>query len=135
MPRQGRGGRRTGSAGRSYSNRTDLQSQPVRTPPSQSYGQGTAMARAQEAIPLPQAQAAPAVSSPSSLGPLPGEMPLNRPTDRPNEPLTAGMPLGPGPGPSAAMPAVDPVVEHLRRAAQAFPNQAIFDLLEAVEGA
>lgn len=135
MPRRGRGGARQGQPGKAYSNRSDMQAQPVRTPPSARYGDGAAQARAQEAVPLPQA-AGPAVgvvpSSPS--GPLPGELPIGRPSERPTEPLTAGMPMGMGPGPSAVMPAVDPVVESLRRAAQAFPNQAIFDLLEAVDG-
>lgn len=134
MPRTGRGGRRTGMAGKPYPNRSDLRAQAVRTAPSSTYGEAAASERAQQAVPLPQSAAPAMAPPPASPGPLPGDLPIARPTDRPGEPLTAGMPLGAGPGPSAAMPAVDPVVENLRAAARAFPNPAIFSLLERVEG-
>lgn len=137
MPRTGRGGRRQGTPGKTYGNRSDLRAtkaQPVRTAPSGSYGEATASAEAQKALPLPQSAPPPmdpmAMASPP---PMPGARPINRPTERPAEPLTAGMAMGAGPGPSAAMPAVDPVVETLRAAYRAFPNESIAALLEAAE--
>ena len=136
MPRTDRGGRRQGRPGKAYTNRTDMQAQPVRTAPSTSYGQGAASAEAQRALPLPQAPTVgpgAAAGMPAPPGPLPGAMPLGRPSDRPGEALTAGMAIGPGPGPSATMPAVDPVVETLRAAYRAFPNESIGALLEAME--
>jgi hypothetical protein len=125
MPR-GRGGARQGQPGKQYTNRTDMAQAP-RAAPSKSYGEGEASLRAQKALPLPMQQ--------MPQGPMPGAMPLDRPTERPMEPLTAGMAMGPGPGPSAAMPAVDPVLETLRAAYRAFPNESIGALLEAAEGA
>src|SRR5436190_23443421 len=112
MPR-GRGGRRTGTPGKAYSNRSDL-AQPVRTAPSKSYGEAAASARAQDVVPLPtQPMPSPgggpaAAAGMPAAGPLPGESPFDRPTDRGFEPLTAGMAQGPGAGPSAAIPAFDP---------------------------
>lgn len=122
MPRA-RGGARAGQPGKSYPNRTDMAQAP-RAAPSKTYGEGAASLRAQEAVPLPQ----------TAPIPVPGERPLSRPTERPAEPLTSGLPIGPGAGPSASMPAVDPVVEYLRAAYRAFPNEAIGALLEAVDG-
>lgn len=119
MPR-GRGGARQGTPGKAYSNRTDLTAQAVRTAPSQSYGQATQQAAAQQAIPLPQA-------------PEPGAAAFHRPSERPTEPLTAGMPMGAGPGPSLAQPMFDPVVESLRKAYQIAPNEAIGALLEQMQ--
>lgn len=138
MPRRGRGGHRQGTPGATYTNRTDL-NQSVRTAPSRRYGEAAASARAQEVLPLPQTPApgggpTAAAGMPAPVGPLPGDQPLARPSDRPNEPLTAGMAMGPGPGPSAAMSAVDPVVETLRSAYRAFPNEAVAALLERLEG-
>lgn len=131
-----RGGKRSGKPGASYTNRTDLNKPSLAAPP-KTYGDAAASARAQQAVPLPQAgppggPAAGAGMQPPA-GPLPGELQFGRGSDRPMEPLTAGMNVGPGPGASATMPTVDPVVENLRAAARAFPNQAIFDLLERLE--
>lgn len=135
-----RGGKRQGRQGKAYPNRSDLQAQPVKAAPSSSYGEGVASERAQRAIPLPQA-AAPrpgpgaAAGMPAAPGPLPGDLPLARPSERPGEPLTAGMAIGAGPGPSASALAVDPVLETLRAAYRAFPNEGVGALLEAYEGA
>lgn len=135
MPRA-RGGHRSGQPGRSYGNRSDL-TQGVRVAPSKTYGEGAASERAQRAIPLPQ-QPSPSAAALGGAGvpqgPLPGANPFDRPTDRPGEPLTSGMVIGAGAGPSAAMPAVDPVIETLRVAYRAFPNEAIGALLEAAGG-
>lgn len=134
MPRA-RGGARQGQPGKAYPNRTDMAQAP-RAAPSKSYGEAKASLDAQRVVPLPKSPAvagAPAVT-PGPPPPTPGAAAFDRPSDRPGEPLTAGMAIGPGPGPSAAMPAVDPVIETLRAAARAFPNQAIFALLEDLEG-
>jgi hypothetical protein len=111
MPRTGRGGSRQGQPGKSYSNRTDLNSnkQAVTVAPNQTYGEGAAQARAQQAVPLPKAGGLPSLGSgsgsppaPVPPGPVPGALgPLNRPTERPGEPITAGLPMGPGAGPEA----------------------------------
>lgn len=95
-----RGGRRQGTPGKSYSNRSDL-NQPVRTAPGQDYGKAGAQAAAQQAIPLPQ-QASPAPGASSPAPPAPGM--LSAPTANPNQPVTAGLPIGPGPGPNPNMP-------------------------------
>jgi hypothetical protein len=79
----GRGGPRRGQQGKSYPNRSDLNAQPVRTAPSQHYGDAAASAAAQAAVPLAQTPV---------LG-------LNAPSTRPGEHVMAGAPQGPGPGP------------------------------------
>lgn len=92
-----RGGKRKGRPGAGYGNRTDLVAQPVKTGPSEQYGQRAAQERAQQAIPLPQRQ----MASPSMVQPaaMPAPIDLFAPTQRPNEPVTSGLPVGPGPGP------------------------------------
>ena len=55
MPRTGKGGKREGTAGTAYANRTDLNNrgpQPVTTSPGEPYGQRTMLADAQKAIPM-----------------------------------------------------------------------------------
>lgn len=133
-----RGGKRQRQPGKQYPNRSDMRAQPVRTAPSKTYGDGVASARAQQVIPLPQApqpQVGPgaATGMPAPPGPLPGELPLARPTERPGEPLTAGMAIGPGAGPSPNALAINPVIETLRAAYRAFPNEGVGALLEAAE--
>lgn len=119
-----RGGRRSGRPGVAYTNRTDL-NQPVRTAPSQTYGDAAAQERAQRAIPLPQ-QAGP-TREPFT------PTPLNAPSYRPTEPITAGMAVGAGPGPSVLAPSIDPVVETLKAAYQAFPTPGVMALIEALD--
>ncbi len=131
-----RGGKRSGTAGKPYPNRSDLRAQPVKVAPSKTYGDGAASAAAQRAMPLPQAPAVGAgavAGMPAAPAPMPGALPLGRPSDRPAEPSTAGMAMGPGPGPSAAMPAVDPVLETLRASFRAFPNESTAALIEKLE--
>lgn len=92
MPR-GRGGRRQGTPGKGYSNRTDLQMQP-------DMAAGT---------PAAGGIKAPAEQTPM-LPVYPEDTPmLTDPTARPQEPLTAGLPMGAGPGPEA-MTGFDPRV-------------------------
>lgn len=92
MPRNGRGGRRSGRPGAAYAQRSDLNAkprlaeqrpQPVRVARGGTYGTRQQSEAAQRAVPLPEV------------------VPLDAPTARPDEPLTAGLPSGPGPGPEA----------------------------------
>lgn len=118
MPRTGRGGKRLGTPGESYTNRTDL-NQPIRTTPSTSYGEATQQEEAQRAIPLPR------------VAPPPDPGPFNRPTDRPAEPITAGVPIGPGPNDVGV--SVDPVAETLRAAFRTQPTPELSRLLERLQ--
>ncbi len=121
MPRTGKGGSRQGRPGQSYANRTDLNAQPVRTGPSQAYGQRAALERAQQALPLPAAGA----PTPTAGG---GGQPLTPPpgfADPGSGPITAGMGHGAGPGPSpVSQTALDPV-EVLRAIYAANPNEGL----------
>lgn len=78
MPR-GRGGRRQGTPGKGYANRTDLTSAP-------NMQQNTAATGGME--------------TPQINLPTPEDTPmLTDPTMYPGEPITAGLPIGAGPGP------------------------------------
>jgi hypothetical protein len=101
MPR-GRGGKRQGTPGTSYGNRSDL-NMPISTVPNQEYGKAAMQKQAQQAVPMGQSpvSAAPAESgAPQATAsvplPRPGSLPYISPTARPNEPVTAGLPFGPG---------------------------------------
>jgi hypothetical protein len=127
-----RGGRRSGSPGATYTNRSDLNAQPVRTAPGQPYGQAVAQQRAQQAIPLPATppvQASPAPAVP----PDPGM--LHAPSARPGEPVTAGLPVGAGPGPEAlgTIPQNDQILSNLYAAYRANPTEGLRALIEQTE--
>lgn len=125
-----RGGKRTGTPGTAYANRSDL-NRPATGVPTPTYGDKAAQQRAQQAIPLPEQSAPPA---PQQRVPVPGERgAFDRDTERPGEVISSGLPIGPGPGPSALMPAVDPALEALRKAMRVAPNNRIQDLIEAIE--
>jgi len=122
-----RGGRRNGTPGKAYSNRTDLNApKPAMAKiPGQPYGAQAEQVRSQQAMPV---QSAP-LPNPDSI---PG---LMDPTQRPNEPVTAGIAAGPGPGPEAlstppGMQAPQPGVDELRALYQAFPFPGIKRLLD-----
>lgn len=86
-----RGGKRQGTPGRGYSNRTDLGVTPNMTQNTAASGGMTAPA------PVSDRQTAPQPQGPTRS---PDDTPmLTDPTTRPGEPITAGMPMGPGPGP------------------------------------
>jgi len=93
-----RGGPRQGTPGTAYSNRSDLNAQPVRAKSGQGYGERKRAEDAQRAVPLPQTR-----------------QPFARPTERPTEPITAGLPMGAGPGPEvlANQPSGDPDLTRL----------------------
>lgn len=111
MPRTGRGGARTGTPGKNYTNRSDLNTNrgalPVMAATGQQYGKATAQREAQRALPMgapPPPAVGPVASSPATgptvPGQLPGQLvPLDAPSQRPNEPVTAGVPVGAGGGP------------------------------------
>lgn len=148
MPRKGKGGARTGTAGTAYSNRTDLQggTQPVRTAPSAQYGEGAKLQAAQRAMPLPDNSGLPAPAaaggggapqaSPQAAptGPLPGELgALDRPTDRPGEHVSTGLPIGPGAGPEVLSQMANPNAQlgiQLRAMYKVNPNQDLLDLIQ-----
>jgi hypothetical protein len=95
----GRGGRRQGTPGKGYANRTDLSTNYAPTKP------------AEVAAPPP---AAPAPVSPGNSI-YPEDIPkLDDPTGRPHEPVTAGLGMT-GPG-------SDPSMDALRAAYDAFPT-------------
>lgn len=104
-----RGGRRQGTPGKSYANRTDLQVS--RAPQS-----GMQTAASGGYAPPAQSGPGPGVGIPNWLGP--DQVPtLDEPTHRPGEPVTAGLPVGPGAGPEAigAVP-MDPTSASLHAA-------------------
>lgn len=148
-----RGGRRRGTAGQAYSNRTDLNT-PKPNPVAftgQPYGVAKQQAQVQAAMPTatppvqpgaapPPGTQAPGVGQPGPPGMPPGSLStppgalgdLHRPTDRPNEPVTAGLSGGPGPGPEALTPGLkptDPITLRLMALYKRFPIQEIADLL------
>jgi len=107
-----RGGRRSGTPGKGYSNRTDLLMD--RAPQT---GTQTAAAGG-----LPQ-PAAPVIT--------PDMVPkLNDPTARPNEPVTAGLMSGPGAGPSGAFVPADPIVQKVQAAYMKNPTPELRRALE-----
>lgn len=137
MPRNGRGGRRQGTPGTPYSNRSDLRTaaMPMTRFTGQEYGQATAQEQAQRIVPVAPPPT-PAPAAPSSQG-IPQLPPFDRPTEFPDEPLFAGMPYGPGAGPEAlaAMPGISnqtPTAADLERMRSVLPAlEKIADLTDS----
>lgn len=135
-----RGGRRSGTAGKAYPNRSDMRPGPIAVAPSQTYGDGVAQAAAQQAIPVPTASpthppaSAPGQAPPPQMAP-PDPGLLTQPTTRPNEPVTAGLPIGPGPGPASLATGHpdDQVLANLYRAYQTAPTEGLRALIEQTE--
>lgn len=120
MPTLARGGRRSGTPGKAYGNRTDLNAQrtmPIAKYPSDRYGEQVKQVEAQRAVPV-ASQPQPVPPTPTGGPPAgpPPIVPLNAPTARPNEPLTAGIDSGPGVG---APP--QPVIDNPERIRQWLP--------------
>lgn len=87
-----RGGKRQGTPGKGYSNRTDLGADP-------NMGRNTAATGGMDA-PAPVTQGAP--ERPQVLSRTPDDSPmLTAPSQRPDEPITAGLDFGAGPGSDA----------------------------------
>lgn len=153
-----RGGQRAGKLAGKYPNRTDLAGKtklPVTVGPSQYYGQATASAAAQKAVPEgnpPVAQpltsggaiqgSAPSLNTgwqpgmppPAALGQH-GINPLSAPTQRPNEPLTTGLPSGPGAGPEALQQFAPDPMATARAVVNSIPNTHLTPQLQALRNA
>jgi hypothetical protein len=144
-----RGGRRTGTPGKAYANRTDL-NLPAQAATGQQYGQRIQQIAAQRAMPVgrpatdavPQGGGRSATTSGSApaappAGPLPGGlMPLDAPSQRPGEPVTAGLAVGPGAGPEALGPMrgqSEDVATELRAIYSRFPTDAMRALLQNLD--
>lgn len=125
------GGPRVGTPGKTYTNRTDLNTQRVMARPSQQYGERAAAEQAQRDVPLPAM-------------PLPGDptIALGAPTTRPDEPVTAGLPFGDGPGPEVLRrpPATmmpdepDEGAALIRALAQQFRYPELIELVKQLDG-
>lgn len=112
-----RGGKRQGTPGKGYSNRTDLAMN--YEPGSAASGGITAPVQQQQFIP-------PAIGA--------DQVPsLSDPTMRPDEPVTAGLPMGAGPGVEALGPMPPSPVDPVRQAIQAMmlvsPNPDLVRIL------
>jgi hypothetical protein len=107
-----RGGRRQGTSGAKYPNRTDMQLGPrklaVTTAPNQPYGEAGAQAAAQQAVPMATAPMQPPMGDPQQAAmdfqppPVTG---LDAPTMNPSQPVTA-MPAAPPAPPSPVLKGV-----------------------------
>lgn len=99
------GGRRQGTPGKSYANRTDLNTNYGQSAPGASAASGGMVA------PAPTAQPQPAYMTPDQVPKL------DDPTSRPNEPVTHGLDSGPGAGAEAlgVLPG-NPVLASIRAA-------------------
>lgn len=121
-----RGGRRGGTPGKAYFQRSDLnqtRTLPVQTATGQPYGAATAQREAQQAVPM---ASGPLLTE--AAGPLPG---LTSPTMRPDEPLSAGAPFGPGPGPQASPQEMG--LADLRAIYAAHSTEDVRELIEEME--
>lgn len=137
--RAGNGGARQGTPGQGYSNRSDMRAQKVSVPPSAQYGQGEALRRSQQAVPM---AGAPAVPSAPAGAPAPAPRPwatpedtptLTAPTNRPDEPVEAGMAFGPGAGPSTAPGPMGDDEARLRAMYAVHPNPELRELIQQLE--
>lgn len=136
-----RGGKRTGTVGKAYGNRSDLNGAPrVGTPsipkvaPSSQYGEGAKLAAAQRAVPMAQGGAAPTAESPQPTSQAGAAGAYLRPTERPEEPLTAGIASGPGPGPTPGapmQPGMD-VLPRLQAYYAAYPSEGLREMIEDI---
>jgi hypothetical protein len=124
-----------------YGNRSDLRNPATRQVrfTGQTYGEGAAQARSQQAVAPGSAPAqVQAQQMAAQQAPRPGARPLLRPTERPTEPVTAGANFGPGPNAQQAgimprqLPA-DDTMEQLRALYLAFPNEDLEDMLSKYE--
>ena len=99
-----RGGKRQGTQGKGYSNRTDL---------AVDYGPNGNPATGGQTAPVQQRQFVPPTIGADQV-PNIGD-----PTARPDEPVTAGLKSGPGPGPEAMPPMPPSPTDPIRQVIQA----------------
>lgn len=116
-----RGGKRQGTQGNAYSNRTDLIS---------NYGPKGDPASGNIQPPAQQAPTMPAIT--------PDDVPnLSDPTMRPAEPVTAGLPVGPGSGPESLGPMPPSPMDPVRQVIQAMmlvaPNPDLIRVLNRLD--
>ncbi len=143
-----RGGRRAGTPGKAYGNRSDLNGpQPVAdyAGPKVPYGTGAELARSQQQVPVSGPQPpgptqgpapAPGGGLPSMETPPPGSFGnMLRDSERPNEPLTHGMARGPGGGPEVlSNPAGRPALTLVQQLAnQPYASDEIRNLLNLLQ--
>jgi len=117
-----RGGKRQGTQGKGYSNRTDLATD---------YAPGGNPAAGGAPVPaMEQRMMSPAVGA--DMVPNLGD-----PTGRPDEPVTAGLPIGAGPGMDAMGPMPPPPTDPMRQVLQAMllvaPNPDVQRLLNRLD--
>lgn len=119
-----RGGKRAGTPGKTYGNRSDLN----KPASADVYGDRVARERRMEAVPLQRA----APPTPQGMQGPAAPMPFDRPSERPMEPVTAGLPTGAGPGPEV-LGLRDGPADELRAIYLATGSEAIRELIEAME--
>ena len=113
------GGRRQGTPGKSYTNRTDLQQNYDQSQNTAGTG-GMTTGGGGGAAPMPFA------------GPFPEDIPkLDDPTARPDEPLTTGLDVGPG-GDSSVM-GLQPVDMNMMRVRAAYMSNPTPELRRVLE--
>lgn len=119
-----------------YPNRSDLRNPATRKVAftGQTYGEGAAQARAQQAV-SPGSAPSDVQAQRMAPRPRPGAVNLTGPSQRPDEPITAGAPFGSGPGPMTAgvQPRIipyDDVLITLQLLNQMYPSEALQQLLE-----
>lgn len=132
-----RGGKRTGSPGTNYSNRSDLASPGIATYKGLPYGGQTQLTQDQQAVPVgpPPTPGAGGPAPQAPQGPTPGSLgALGAPSARPLEPVTHGLPSGPGGGPEV-MPGAPNVAKDLiaRIAAQPLASPDLQKLLNSFQ--
>ena len=109
-----RGGRRQGTPGKAYSNRTDLA---LNRAPQTGLSTAAAGGIAPPAAPRPAAPPPAAFTTPDMVPDL------TDPTARPGEPVTHGLSFGPGGGPEAIGPVpISPTIASIQAAYQANPT-------------
>ena len=136
--RANNGGRRQGTPGQQYPNRSDLRAQKPTAAPNQEYGKAGAQLAAQQVVPM----AAGPVAPPPGAAPTPGGGAFASPEDtpnlldpsgRPDEPLEAGMPFGPGAGPDPRNAQMSDTEARLRALYQAYPTRELRELIRQID--
>lgn len=134
-----RGGRRKGTPGQSYPNRTDLPTAPdpgASTFKGQPYGAATAQAQVQASGVNAGGGAGTPPPPLAPTGPAPGSFgDFGRPTERPTEPVTHGAPMGPGAGPEVLPNAANTTLDTLRAAYRRYPSIALEQIIEEMQRA
>jgi hypothetical protein len=128
-----------------YPNRSDLRNPAQKVAkqvvPGQTYGEGAAQMRSQQAVPMasaPTDMGSPQVSAPPTPGSL-GD--FLRQTERPEEEATFGSSIGPGPGPEVfgGNPGIPEqwskvdLVQRVRAVASMYPSPVLLAFLAELE--